>query len=81
MDHRKWEDPDIEDWEDDSEFRSEDERQLFIGFGFGGFGGFGCSPRRFCWPRQGCWPRESCWPRHGCWPRGSCWPRHGCWPR
>ncbi len=70
MAHRKWDAPEIDDW-GDSEFRSEDERQLLIGFGFG----FGC------WPRQGCWPRESCWPRQSCWPRESCWPRQGCWPR
>jgi len=41
MGYRKWDDPEIEDWEDDSEFRSEYDRQFFIGFH--------CWPRRFCW--------------------------------
>ena len=35
MDYRKYEKPEIEDWEDSSDFRSEEERQLFLGFGFG----------------------------------------------
>jgi hypothetical protein len=60
MAYRKWDGPEIEDWEDDSEYRLENERQLYVGFH--------CCPRRWCWPRQGCWPTQSCWPRQGCWP-------------
>jgi len=63
MDQRKYEHPEIEDWED----RSEAEIQSLLGLGLllglgAGFG-FACAPRRsepsrqFCWPRQGCWPR------------------------
>jgi hypothetical protein len=66
MDHRKWEEPQIEDWEN----RSEDERQALLGLGLAlglglGLGfGFACYPRRrFCSPREFCWPGQGCWPR------------------
>ena len=72
-----WDYPEIDEWDDDS---ARDDRQLFIGAGFGtGFGtgfGFGCFPRRFCFPRQGfCFPRQGfCFPRQGCFPRRPCFP-------
>ena len=90
----KWEDPEIEFWDDDfddddndgdndddddDEWRPED-RQLIIGVG-GGF--FGCYPRRFCFPRQvGCRPFIfGCFP-FGCRPRFyGCHPRQSCRPR
>ena len=62
MDNRKWEEPEIEDWEK----RSNDERQallaLGLALGLGSGFGFACSPRRFCSPRKYCWPRQGCWP-------------------
>ena len=62
MDNRKWEEPEIEDWEK----RSNDERQallaLVLALGLGLGFGFACSPRRFCSPRKYCWPRQGCWP-------------------
>jgi hypothetical protein len=64
MDYSRWDDPQIEDWEN----RSEDERSALLGLGLAlglGLGfGFACSPRRrSCSPRQFCWPGQGCWPR------------------
>ena len=63
-----WDYPEIDEWDDDP---SRDDRQLIIGAGFGF--GFGCYPRRFCFPRQGfffgCYPRQ-----FGCFPRRPCFP-------
>lgn len=59
---RNWKNPEITEWEDDSRFRDEDERQFLLGLGLG-FILSGCSPRRFCFPRQFCWPGQGCWPR------------------
>ncbi len=71
-----WDYPEIDEWDE-----GRDDRQIFVGAGFGfcfprqGFG-FGCFPRRFCFPRQGfgfgfgCFPRRFCYPRQGfCYPR------------
>ncbi len=67
-----WDYPEIDEWDE-----GRDDRQLIIGAGFG----FGCFPRRFCFPRQsffGCFPRRFCFPRQfffGCFPRRFCYPR------
>lgn len=55
MDSHDWQEPEIEDWEDDPEYR-ENERQFLFGS---------------CFPRQSCFPRESCFPRQSCFPRES----------
>ena len=80
--YKDWEEPEIIDWE--SDYTRDDDRQLFIGAGFGppfiGFGigypwypGYGCRPRYYgCRPRYyGCRPRYyGCRPRYyGCRPR------------
>ncbi|MDT8900667.1 hypothetical protein [Anaeroselena agilis] len=76
-----WDYPEIDDWDDDF---ARDDRQIVIGAGFGF--GFGCYPRRFCFPRQGffgCFPRRFCFPRQfffGCYPRRYCYPRRPCYP-
>ncbi|NLP41275.1 MAG: hypothetical protein GX348_03615, partial [Veillonellaceae bacterium] len=61
-----WDDPEIDEWEDDDDFRPEIddyERQLVVQVG--------CFPRscnpRFCFPRS-CFPR-ACFPRRQCFPR------------
>jgi hypothetical protein len=59
---RNWKDPEIAEWEDDSKFRDQDERQFLLGLGLGFILG-GCSPRHSCYPRRYCWPRQGCWPR------------------
>jgi hypothetical protein len=85
----RWEDPEIydwsdrfeDDWDDEDETEWRDERCLpFLGIGLGvGFiAGFGCNPRRHCFPRFGCYPR-SCYPRISCNPNG-CFPWN-CYPR
>jgi hypothetical protein len=87
-----WDYPEIDDWDEEAR----DERQLFIGAGFGGgfgcrprfgFGGFGCRPRfGFGFGGFGCRPRFGfgfgfCYPRQFfCFPRQGCFPRRPCYP-
>ncbi|MDF2875832.1 MAG: hypothetical protein K0R22_2515 [Sporomusa sp.] len=84
--HPYWEEPDIEEWDDDEdewedEAKIRNDRQLLpfilgLGLGFG----FGCFPRRNCYPRDyGCRPRRHCYPRQGCYPWRRCYPRP-CYP-
>ncbi|SDD60649.1 hypothetical protein [Sporomusa acidovorans] len=75
-----WEEPEIDDWDDDEEDWEEEsgarsDRQVLpfvIGLGLGL--GFGCRPRRYCYPRD-------CYPRYYCYPRSYCYPRYYCYPR
>jgi hypothetical protein len=76
-----WDYPEIDEWDDEAR----DDRQIIIGAGFG----FGCFPRRFCFPRQFfCFPRRFCFPRQffcfprqfSCFPRQVCFPRRSCYP-
>lgn len=79
-----WEEPEIEDWDEDEEWEesgTRGDRQVLpfvVGLGLGL--GFGCYPRRYCYPRYyGCRPRYyNCRPRY-CYPRQNCYPRP-CYP-
>lgn len=80
MDYRKWNDPEIEDWEEDPNSRKKLYASDLWEFGLG------CYPIDYCYweccPNDSCCPRRTCWPRRGCWPRRQgCWPRQDCWPR
>lgn len=86
----KWENPEMIDWDDqiENEWNEDDENwrdndricsPLGIGIGIGFIGGYGCYPRRQCYPRF-CYPRHNCYPRYNCYPRRQCYPRY-CYPR
>lgn len=77
-----WEEPEIEDWDNEEEWEegsgTRNDRQVLpfvVGLGLGL--GFGCHPRRHCYPRY-CYPRY-CYPRMYCYPRAYCYPRP-CYP-
>ncbi len=59
-----WEDPELEEWEDDGYFRSDEERCLpavavVVALGAVAY----CRPRRYCYPYYGCYPYSYCYPR------------------
>lgn len=65
-----WEDPELEEWEDDDDFRNDDDRCLpavavVVALGAAAY----CRPRRYCYPSYGCRPNTLCFPYRSCYPR------------
>ncbi|MEN6565848.1 MAG: hypothetical protein ABFC57_06070 [Veillonellales bacterium] len=77
--YRRWEAPEINDWEEDFDYRDDlntrNDRCLPLGAVLiAATGAYLCHPRHWCYPRTGCYP-TNCSPYIACSPTYICYPR------